>query len=70
MCLEPEQSPPADVKTIKNQDPGHRDIVPDPDVITEEEWVRGQGHRGCSHTLNPLRICLGEERRSRLLTSQ
>ena len=41
MCSEPEQSPPADVKTIKNPDPGHRDIVPDPDVIMEEEWVRG-----------------------------
>ena len=39
MCSEPEQS--ADVKTIKNQDSGHRDIVPDPDVIMEEEWVRG-----------------------------
>ena len=40
MRSEPEQSPPADVKTIKNQDSGHRDIVPDLDVIVEE-WVRG-----------------------------
>ena len=55
MCSEPEQSPPADVKTIKNQDSGHRDIVPDPDVIMEEEWVRVRGTEAAVVTTSILR---------------
>ena len=50
-----EQSPPTDVKTIKNPDPGHRDIVPDPDVIMEEEWVRVRGTEAAVVTTSILR---------------